>query len=58
MSPYGITRPQYVNSLAPRRSDINYKNIIFKIIVWTGIQSTSSEIALKWMLGNLIDNKS
>ena len=32
MSPYGVTRPQWVNSVAPRRCSCNLKSGIFKLI--------------------------
>ena len=32
-SPYGVTRPQWVNSLTPERCGSDYKSNVFKIII-------------------------
>ena len=56
--PHGITRPQWVNSLAPWRCGCNLKSVIFKFIIQNSSLGIGSEIALKWMPQNLIIDKS
>ena len=45
MSPYGITRPQWVNSLAPERCRCNIRLVVFKLALKIGILRTFCEIA-------------
>ena len=58
MSPFGITRPQWVNTLAPGRCGFNLKLVIFKLILRIDILSYSYEIALRWMTQDLTDDQS
>ena len=55
LAPYGIVRPQWVNSLAPGRSKCNSKNVIFNLVVLIGIFRTSHDNALRWMPQDLTD---
>ena len=48
-SPYGVTRPQWVNSLAPGIFKWNFVEIILKIISVIHGWGISFEIALRWM---------
>ena len=58
VSPYGVTRPQWVNSLDPGRCGCNLKFAIFKLI-WRGdLLSISCEITLRWMTQDLSDDLS
>ena len=57
MSPYGTTRPQWVNSLASERCGSNFKSKILKLITQTSNAITQCEIALSWMPHNLINEK-
>ena len=54
--PYGVTRPQWVNSLAPGRWDCNLELTIFKLISMKAILKISCETALRWMLQDLTDD--
>ena len=56
MLPYGVTRPQWVNSLAPGRYGCNLKLVIFKLISRVDILKISCEVAIRWMLQDLIDD--
>ena len=56
MSPYGVTRPKWVNSLAPGSCGSEFT--IFKLISRIDIMNISCEIAFKWMPQDLSDNKS
>ena len=49
MSPNNITRPQWVNSLAPRRRGCNFDCMILKHISVSEIFIISCGTALKWM---------
>ena len=44
LSPYGVTRPQWVNSLTPGKCCSNVKSIFFKLI----IQNSSLGASLGW----------
>ena len=52
---YFITK---INSLAPGRCGKNFKNIIFKTVIWSSSWSTRYEIVRKWMSKNLTNEKS
>ena len=52
MSPYGITRPQWVNTLAQGRCGSNFKRKTLKFIIQNSL-ATHHEIALRWMPQNL-----
>ena len=56
MSPYDITRPYWVNSLAPGRCSFYHKLVIFKLISRRDISSISCKIALGWMPQDLTDD--
>ena len=56
MSPYGITRPQWVNSLAPGRCGSNIKSIIFKLVKQNSNLPTCCEITLRRMPKNLTND--
>ena len=58
LSPYDVTRPQWVNSLAPGRFGFNFKWVIFKFISRIAILNISSEIALRRMPHNHTDDYS
>ena len=58
MLPYGITRPQWVYSLAPGRFDSDSKTVFFNIIIQNSSLGTCCEFALRWMPQNLINEKS
>ena len=57
MLPYGVTRPQWVNSLAPGRCDGNFNSVISEQMLWIKFMSTSCETALRWMPQNIFDEK-
>ena len=46
MSPYGVIRPQWVNSLTLERCGCHFRYVIFKSIFMSEIVNVSSEIAL------------
>ena len=46
------------NSLAPRRSEYDSKNVIFNLDLLTGIYRSSYDNALRWMSLDLTDDKS
>ena len=56
LSPYGVTRPQWVKSLAPGRCGCNIVLVIFKLISMIDILSISCKITLMWMLQGLTDD--
>ena len=58
MSPCVITRPQWVNSLAPGRFQFNFREVIFNLTLVNGGWGTSYEIAFRWMPLDLTDDKS
>ena len=58
MLPYGVTRPQWVNSLSPERYGGNFKWIILQHIIMIAIMSISSEINLKWILQHFTHDES
>ena len=58
LSPYGVTRPQWINSLAHRGCGSNFEITIFKHIVQNNNLSTCCEISLKWMPQNITNEKS
>ena len=45
----------YINSLAPGRSECHYKNVIFNLVLVTGIFRSSHDNALRWMPQDLTD---
>ena len=49
MTPYGITRPQWVNLLPPVRFEWNLRKVIFKLLLVIDGSGTSCEIAIRWM---------
>ena len=52
-----MTKRQWVNSLAPRRSQINFRKVIFKLTLVNGGWGISYEIALRWMPQDLTDDR-
>ena len=55
MSPYGITRPQWVNSLAPGGFRYSLKLVYFNLISMVNILRIFYEIAIRWMPQHLTD---
>ena len=55
---YAITRPRYVNSLAPGGFENIFQNVFFKLISWIDTLSNSCETALRSMPQNPSDDKS
>ena len=55
---YCVTGPRWVNSLAPRRFQLNIRKVIFKLTLVNGGWGISYEIALRWMPHDLTDDKS
>ena len=53
-----VTRPQWVNSLAPERCCCGHELVIFKLISRTDISSISNATALRWMPHVLTDDYS
>ena len=53
-----VRGPQWVNSLAPVRSECDYKNVIFNLVLLIGIFRSSHDNALWWMPHDLTDDKS
>ena len=53
-----VTRPQWVNSLAPGRLLFNFKKVICKLTLVNGGWGISYEIALRWMPLDLTYDKS
>ena len=51
-------REQWVNSLAPGRSECDSKNIIFNLVLLIGIFRSSHDNAVWWMPQDLSDDKS
>ena len=49
---------RFVNSLAPRRSEFDSKNVIFNLVSLIGIFRSSLDNALRWMPRDLTDDKS
>ena len=47
-----VSRPQWVNSLAPGRCGSNFKSVIYEHMLWIKSTSTSCEIALRGMPQN------
>ena len=58
LTPYGVTMPQWVNSLAPGRWGNDFRNVSFKLFSQFGVLCTSCEIGLWWVPQNPIDVKS
>ena len=58
MSPYGVIRPQWVNSLAPQSYERKSTNVFFKLALQIDILSSSCETGLRWMPKNSIDDES
>ena len=58
MSPYGFTRPQWLNSLYAGKCGNNFKSENSEHMLGIKFMSTSCEIACKWMSHNTIDEKS
>ena len=50
-----LSEPQHVKSLAPGRSQCNFKNISIFIIFLTDIFKSSYDNAFRWMPQNLTD---
>ena len=53
-----VTRPQWVNSLAPGKFEWNFRYVIFKQIPVIDGWGTSSEISLIWMSLDFTDDQS
>ena len=53
-----VTRPQCVISLAPGRFEINFRKVIFQLILVIDGWSISCKIVLKWIPMDLTDGKS
>ena len=53
-----ITRPQWVNSLAPGRFQFNFRKVIFKLRLVNGGWGIPYEIALRWIPLDLTDDMS
>ena len=53
-----ITRPWWINSLAPGKFEWNFRYLIFQIISVIDGWVISCELALRWMSLNLTDDKS
>ena len=49
MLPYGIIRPQWVNSSVPGRSKCDFENAIFNLVLLNGIFRFLYDSALRWM---------
>ena len=58
LAAYGVTRPQWVNSLAPGKFENNFQNVFFKLISWIDTLSNSCETVLRRMPQNPSDDKS
>ena len=66
LSPYGVTRPQWVNqqsstrvnSLAPERCGSNFTSVVFKCILHMDILSTSCDIGHSWVPQSPTDDNS
>ena len=58
LSPYGVTRPQWVNSLAPGKFEWVFRHVIFKQILVVDGWGISCEIALLWMSLDFTDDQS
>ena len=58
MSPYGITRPQWVNSLWPGISECDSQNVVFSLVLLIGIFRSTLDNALRWLPQDLTDDKS
>ena len=58
LSPYGVTRPQWINSLSPRRCVNNLKSAICEQMLQINLISTSCEITLRRMPQNTFHGKS
>ena len=58
MSPYDVTRPQWVNSLAPGRPRCHFKTAIFNLVLLIGIFTSSGDNAMRWIPRDLTDDKS
>ena len=55
---YGVSRPQWVNSLAPGKFEWNFRHVIFKQILVVDGWGISCEIALIWMSLDFTDDQS
>ena len=53
-----VTRPQWVNSLAPGRPRCHFKTAIFNLVILIVIFTSSKDNALRWMPRDLTDDKS
>ena len=59
LSPYDVSRPQWVNSIAPGRCSSNFKSMIFNFfIIQASNTGTRCETALRWMPLNLTNEES
>ena len=47
-----------IKSTVSGRCGNSFESVIFKLILWIDILSITSEIVLKWMMHNPIDDKS
>ena len=56
--PHGLTRDQWVKSLAPGKFEWNFRHLIFQIISVLDGWGISCELALRWMSLDLTDDKS
>ena len=56
MSPYGIARPQWVNSLAPGRCGSIFLSIIHEHVLQIIFMKTSCKIAPRWMPQNTCED--
>ena len=58
LPPYGVTGPQWVNSLASGRYGNKFKSVIFKLVTQNSSLGTCCSIALRCMPQNLTNEKS
>ena len=58
LSPYYITRPQWVNSSAPGRCGNDFKSVMSEQMLWVGFMSTSCKTAFKWLPQDTFDDMS
>ena len=55
---YGLTRPQWVNSLTPGRPRCHCKTAIFNLVLFIGIFISCKVNAMRWMPRDLTNDKS
>ena len=58
LSPYNVTWPQWINSLAPGRGGSQFKTMNFKLVIQDNSFGAHCEIALMWMPQDLTNGKS